>query len=168
MSSVAQLATIQNLLTRYGMSIYVAFGNIGNFLTIAVFSQSEQRRNPCSLYILWMTVCNLICLDVGIIPLIFALDHTDISTQIAAACKIQFYVRHASFQIMRTYKVLACIDRFALSSLEARIRSFSQYKVAKRLVIISAIFWALAVIFFAAVRDIANGYNVIYRIVYIY
>ncbi|CAF3946985.1 unnamed protein product [Adineta steineri] len=174
MSSTVYLLSIQNLLTRYGMSTYVAFGNIGNLLTIAVFCQSEQRRNSCSFYLLWMTICNLICLNVGIIPIIFSLDHTDISTTILIACKLQFYIRHTSFQIMRQYKVLACIDRFALCSLQVRIRSFSQIKIAKRLVIISGIFWILIVIFFAVVRTIDSGscniqnnfYALIYTIYY--
>ena len=175
MSSTAYLATIQSLLTRYGMSTYVTFGNFGNLLIIAVFAQPGQRKNPCSLYLLAMTICNLICLDVGIIPIIFSLDHVDISTEYLAACKIQFYIRHAAFQMMRTYKVLACIDRFALSSMQAKIRSFSQYKMALLLIIIGAIFWALAVIFFAYARTIQNGscnifdalYSTIYTIYYL-
>ncbi|CAF1450408.1 unnamed protein product, partial [Adineta steineri] len=73
-SSLSYLTFVQNYITRYGMSTYVAFGNLGNLLTIAVFSQVEQRRNPCSLYLLSMTICNLVCLDVGIIPIIYSLD----------------------------------------------------------------------------------------------
>jgi hypothetical protein len=170
MSSIALLSTAEQMLTRYGMSTYVAFGNLGNLLAIAIFVQRDQRRNPCSLYLLWMTICNLICLDVGIIPIIFSLDHQDISNQYLAACRIQFYIRHTSFQIMRTYKVLACIDRFALSSVEVRIRSFSQRRMAIRLIIIFGIFWALAVIFFSVVRTIQNGscniYNDLYSLIY--
>ncbi|CAF1482246.1 unnamed protein product [Adineta ricciae] len=174
MSATAYLTIVQQLLTRYGMSTYVAFGNLGNLLTIAVFAQKSQRINPCSFYLLWMTICNLVCLDVGIIPIIFSLDHLDISTVSVVSCKLQFYVRHASFQMMRHYKVLACIDRFALSSLNMTIRQFSQYKVAKRMVIIGGIFWVLAVIFFAAVRTVENHscnifddlYALIYTIYY--
>ena len=170
MSSATYLASLQAIFTRYGMSTYVAFGNVGNFLAIAVFSQREQRRNPCSLYLLSMAIFNLICLDVGIIPIIFSLDHLDITTVSIVACKLQFYIRHASFQMMRTCKVLACIDRFALSSMQVRIRSFSQRHVAIRLITISTIFWALAVIFFSIVRTIENGscniYNSLYTAIY--
>ena len=65
-TSVSYLSSVQQILTRYGMSTYVAFGNLGNLLTIAIFCQSDQRRNSCSLYLLAMTICNLVCLDVGI------------------------------------------------------------------------------------------------------
>jgi hypothetical protein len=156
-TGMSSLVFVQQILTRYGMSTYLVFGNLGNVLTICIFSQYEQRRNPCSLYLLFMTICNLICLDVAIIPIIFSLDHQDITSRFLVACQIQFYIRHVSFQMLRTYKVLACIDRFALSSMQIHIRSFSQVKIAVRLIILSGIFWALIIIFFSFVRTIENG-----------
>ncbi|CAF1039998.1 unnamed protein product [Rotaria sordida] len=145
------------MLTRYGMSTYVAFGNLGNLLTLAVFSQSEQLKSPCSLYLLSMTICNLICLNVGIIPIIYSLDHIDISSQFVIVCQIQFYIRHSFFQMMRTYKVLACIDRYAICSVNVNIRSFSKRKIAIYLIIIFALFWLTTVIFFGWSRTIENG-----------
>jgi hypothetical protein len=72
--------------------------------------------------------------------------------------------------MMRTYKVLACIDRFALSSMQVKIRLFSQYKIAFLLIIISAIFWGLIVIFFSYVRTIENDlcdiHNDLYLLIY--
>ncbi|CAF1140241.1 unnamed protein product [Rotaria magnacalcarata] len=169
-TSVSDLSFIQQMLTRYGMSTYVAFGNFGNLLAIATFCQCEQRKNPCSLYLLSMTKCNLICLDVGIIPTIFALDHVDISTQSIIYCKLQFYIRHAFFQMMRTYKVLACMDRYAISSTNVHIRSLNTYKMAIYLIITAALFWLLAVIFFSYARRILNGscniQNGIYLMIY--
>ena len=155
--SVSSLVSVQRALTRYGMSSYVTLGNVGHLFTIAVFSQRDHRRNPCSLYLLAMTVCNLICLDVGIIPIIFSLDHADLSNQSLVACKLQFYIRHAFFQLMRTYKVLACLDRFTLCTLSARIRSFSSHRMASRLIVLSALFWLLLVIYFGWMRSIENG-----------
>jgi hypothetical protein len=166
-SSISNLSFIQQMLTRYGMSTYVAFGNLGNLLTIGVFIQRQHRQNPCSIYLLMMTICNLICLDVGIIPIIYSLNHIDITTQSFIACKIQFYIRHAFFQMMRTYKVLACIDRYAICSFKSTIRSFSSRKVAIYLILISAVFWLLLVIFFAVVRTIQNGSCNIFDSVYL-
>ncbi|CAF3231735.1 unnamed protein product [Rotaria socialis] len=173
-TSVSDLSFIQQVLTRYGMSTYVAFGNFGNLLAIATFCQREQRKNPCLLYLLSMTICNLICLDVGIIPMIFALDHVDISTQSIIYCKLQFYIRHAFFQMMRTYKVLVCMDRYAISSTSVHIRSLNTCKMAIYLIITSALFWLLVVIVFSYARTILNGscnikngtYLMIYTIYY--
>ncbi len=169
-SSVSYFSFVEEIFTRYGMSTYVAFGNIGNILTIFVFCQSEQRRNPCSIYLLMMTICNLICLNVGIIPIIYSLDHEDITIESLIACRIQFYIRHTFFQMMRTYKVLACIDRYALCSSNIRIRSFSQRRIAIRLIFIFALFWFLICIFFSVTRTIENDscniFNQIYLMIY--
>ena len=147
---------IQKFLTQYGMSTYITFGNVGNILIILIFSQKNHRKNSCSLYLLFMTICNLICLNIGILPIIFSLDYIDINIKYILVCRIQFYIRHVSFQMMRTYKVLACIDRFALSSMKIRIRLFSQQKIAIRLIILNKIFWLLLVIYFSSIRTIKN------------
>ncbi|CAF1272327.1 unnamed protein product [Rotaria sp. Silwood1] len=169
-TSISCLSFVQKILTRYGMSTYVAFGNLGNLLAIAVFCQSEQRKNACSLYLLSMAICNLLCLDVALIPIIYSLDHIDITTASLIGCQMQFYFRHAFFQMMRTYKTLACIDRYAICSTNVRSRSFSQRKVAIYIIIGCALFWSLAVIFFARARTIQNGscniFNEIYSMIY--
>jgi hypothetical protein len=59
--------------------------------------------------------------------------------------------------------------------MHAKIRSFNRFKVAFLLIIIGALFWALAVIFFAYARTIQNGscnifndlYSSIYTIYYL-
>jgi hypothetical protein len=72
--------------------------------------------------------------------------------------------------MMRTYKVLSCIDRYALCSIQPRIRSFSRRKIALYLIIISALFWLLLCIFFGVVRRIENGscniFNQVYLTIY--
>ena len=175
MSSLSILLTLQDFFTRYRMSIYVACGNVGNLILISMFSQRDQRRNSCSLYLLGMSLCNLLCLDIGIIPLIFALDHSDITVESLFACRFQFYLRHSSFQLMRTFKVLACFDRYALSTENPFLRSFAQPRVAHRSLLCVTFFWLLLVIFFSVIRSIENGscgisnriYSLIYTIYYL-
>ncbi|CAF2517097.1 unnamed protein product [Rotaria sp. Silwood2] len=169
-TSVSYLSYVQQILTRYGMSTYVAFGNLGNLLASAVFCQSEQRKSACSLYLLLMSICNLLCLDIAIIPIIYSLDHIDITSASLIGCRTQFYFRHAFFQMMRTYKTLACVDRYAICSTNVRYRLFSQRRVAIYIIIGSALFWLLAVIFFAWARTIQHGscniYNETYLMIY--
>jgi hypothetical protein len=167
---MSSLSNVQEMLTRYGMSSYVVLGNIGNLITISVFIQSNQRLNPCSIYLLFMSICNLICLDVGIIPIIYSLDHSDVTSESLIACRIQFYIRHTFFQMMRTYKVLACIDRYALCSSNIRIRLFSQHRIAINLILICGLFWFIICIFFSIIRTIQNGscniFNEVYLMIY--
>lgn len=70
-TSVAYLAIVQQLLTRYGMSTYVAFGNFGNLLVIPLFLQPERRKNACSIYLLTMLVFDICCLNISVVPLIY-------------------------------------------------------------------------------------------------
>ncbi|CAF2990296.1 unnamed protein product [Rotaria sp. Silwood2] len=167
---ITYLSSVQQLLTRYAMTTYTTLGNIGNILTIAVFCQSGQLKSSCSLYLLFMTICNFICLNFGTIPNIYTLDHIDIASQYLWACRIQFYIRHAFYQMMRTYKVLACIDRYASCSMNSHIRSFSRRKMAIYIIIGSAVCWLLITIFFSWMRTIENGscniFDNVYSMIY--
>ncbi|CAF4706004.1 unnamed protein product [Rotaria sp. Silwood2] len=72
--------------------------------------------------------------------------------------------------MVRTYKTLACIDRYAICSTSIRYRSFSQSKAAIYIIISCALFWSPAIIFFVWARTIQNGscniFNEIYLMVY--
>ena len=164
------LSIIQGMLTRYGMSTYVTLGNLGNILILILFYENGQNGNSCSLYIVTMTICNLICLNVGIIPVIFSLDHLDINNEYILACRIQFYIRHSFFQLMRTSKVLSCLDRYAICSSNIRIRSLSQRKIVRRLIGIFTLFWLSISIFFSLIRTIENHscniFNRVYSMIY--
>ncbi|CAF3168017.1 unnamed protein product [Rotaria sp. Silwood2] len=169
-TSLAYLASVQKMLTRYGMSTYVAFGNIGNLLAIAVFIQPEQRRNACSLYLLTMTVFNICCLNVGIIPIIYTLDYYDITTATLLGCQMQFYFRHVFFQMLRTAKALSCMDRYAICSSNVRFRALSHPKVAIYVMIGCFISWSLIIIFFSWIRSVQNNscniFNETYAMIY--
>ncbi|CAF3960866.1 unnamed protein product [Rotaria sp. Silwood1] len=169
-TSFAYLVTVQKILTRYGMSTYVALGNLGNLLAIAVFIQSEQRKNACSLYLLTMVVFNICCLNVGVVPIIYALDYYDITTATLLGCQMQFYFRHVFFQMLRTAKALACMDRYAICSTNAHFRAFSNPKMAIYVIIGCIIFWSLVAIFFSWIRSVQNNscnvFNETYAMIY--
>ena len=93
------------------------------------FSQKTHRQNPCSLYLLASTICRLTTLNISLIPIIYALDHPDQRNTSLIFCKLQYYFRHVPNQMMRSFIILACVDRYALCSIRPRIRSFSQYWV---------------------------------------
>jgi hypothetical protein len=147
MSSNFSLAIVQYCLTRYGMTTYITFGNIGLLFNIAVFSQPTHRRNPSSLYILTMSICAFIGLNISVIPVIYAIDHPNSLNSSAFYCYFQFYFRHAFNQMMRTLFILACANRYAMSSNQARIRSFSQYKTTIRIIPSVIVFWLSLSIF---------------------
>ncbi len=151
------LILAQQYLTRYGMTAYIILGNIGLLLNIAIFIAPAHRRNPFSLYILAASSCGLIGLNFSAVPVVYALDHPNPVTSTLAFCQLQFYFRHSFNQMMRTFFIFACIDRYAISSNSVRIRSFSRYSIAVRVIICVPIVLLLVSIFPTLLRSLENG-----------
>ena len=68
-----------------------------------------------------------------------------------------FYFRHTLNQIFRTFFVLVCADRYACCSDRSRVRAFSQYRVAIRLIPAVWIFWLLVSILPTLTRQLYDG-----------
>jgi hypothetical protein len=122
-----------------------------------IFSQPAHRRNSTSLYILAMSSCALVSVSVYIVPTIYTFNHLDPLTYSPFLCQIVYYLRHSFNQMMRTFFVLVCADRYALSSNQARIRSFSQYRVTIWFIPLTMLFWFLLSIFPLMLRSLVNG-----------
>jgi hypothetical protein len=102
-------------------------------------------------------MCALIGLNFSVIPPVYALDHPDPTTAIFAFCRLQYYFRHAFNQMMRTFFIFACADRYAISSTNLRIRSFSRYQIAQWVILCVPVFWLSLAIFPTMLRTIENG-----------
>jgi hypothetical protein len=137
------LPELSILMTRYGMSLFLVLGLLGNMFNILMFTRKEALRNPCSLYLLALSVINIFIVSWGMTPALYNLDHVGLSTYSYTYCKLRLYTIHTIIMMSRTLIVLACADRFALCSSSARIRSFSDRKVAIRLIILVPIVWPI-------------------------
>ena len=169
-SSLSQLSIAQQILTRYGMTTYLVFGNIGFFFIAIFFSQPGYRRNSCSLYLLSGLIFKFIALNIGVIPIIYALDNPDPRSTSLIFCKLQYYLRHTPNQIMRSFIILACIDRYASCSMKPRIRSFNQFHVAIRVIPITVILWLAITSYIPALHAIQSGrcgmFDSVYVLIY--
>ena len=154
---MSSLEIVQEKMTRYGMTTYLVLGNIGLLLNMVFFSQKMHRQNPCSLYLLASTICRLTSLNISLIPIIYALDHPDQRNTSLIFCKLQYYFRHVPNQMMRSFIILACVDRYALCSIRPRIRSFSQYWVAIRLIPAIVVMWLLVTLYIPLLQSIERG-----------
>lgn len=134
---------IQNSITRYGMTTYLILGDIGLFFNLNIFSQPAHRRNASSLYLLASTICHIICLNFGIIPYIYALYHEDPISTSLIFCKIQFYFRHTPYQMLRTFMILACVNRYISTKVQHRFQYFNQYRTSVCCVIFVVLFWLI-------------------------
>jgi hypothetical protein len=151
------LGAVQQVLTRYGMSTYLVLGNIGNLVNIAVFCQKEHRKNSCSLSLLTASFVNIFIINYGIIPTLYSLDYPDPELYSVVFCKLRLYLLHSALMISRSLIVLACIDRFALSSSSPRVRSFCQTKVSLPVILCIFIAWPIIAVHIPILLTIQSG-----------
>lgn len=89
------------------------------------------------------SVAMLIHLNTGLVPFLYALNHENPVTTIIAFCKIRFYAGQLCAMTYRWCLVLACFDRYALSSIHARLRNFAKVQVARRVVLLVVLAWII-------------------------
>ena len=168
---MSTLAIIEEYLTRYGMSGYLIFGNIGNLFNIIIFCQQSHRNNSCSLYLLMASIMNIFIINFGVIPTIYSLNHVDLETYSIIFCKLRLYLLHSTLMISRSMIVLACIDRFAVCSTSKYIHKFCQPKIAIYLIILISFAWPIIASHILVLLTIISGscgaygvYSLIYSI----
>ncbi len=141
-------------MTYYGPIILLVIGIIGCLCNFITFTSPQLRKTSCTFYFLLSAVFELLSITFGLISR-FAADHlgsTLINTD-RVYCKLRAYLVSA-LPLAATYLVLlASIDRCMSSSVSARLRSFSQLKVAY-----GASAFA-AVLAFASCAHILVGYD---------
>jgi hypothetical protein len=118
------------------------------------FTSPQLRKNSCAFYFLISAIFELLSITFGLISR-FAADHlgsTLINTD-GIYCKLRAYFVSA-IPLVATYLVLlSSIDRCMSSSVHARLRSFSQMKMAHRATVV-----AIAIGFLSCVHILVS-YN---------
>jgi hypothetical protein len=149
------LSSIQSKLNLYGYSIFGIVGLVGNIFIVILFSQ--HRQNACSIYLISSSIMNSIYL-IYFAPLqLFPVHYNDGTLSSVVLCKTNGYVLNVVGQIARTMIVLACVDRFMITSDRATLRSFSTVKRSKWLIVISISFWFLFNIHIPIMQTVVNG-----------
>ncbi|CAF0794896.1 unnamed protein product [Adineta steineri] len=142
MALADDLTFVQNILTRYILTICFIFGLIGNLLNIIIFCQKHLRKNSCAVYFITTSVFNFLVMCFGIIPtVVTSYSSYDYSSYSISYCKFRAYIVHVFLMISRSSVALACIDRFALCSPNINIRVLNQHRVAIRLIVIACFLW---------------------------
>jgi len=153
--SASSLPVLQRYLNQYGMPICLILGNIGN--TFIIFILKKRQQNACSMYLLNAAIMNIIFLTFNILLLTYTYNYGDPTSQSLIFCKLRRFLLHVVGQISRYFIVLACIDRFAVTSLRAGLRTLSQPAKARNLMIILSIILFLCAIHIFIFTTIKNG-----------
>lgn len=115
---------------------YLILGFSGNIFNIFLFTRPKLIRISSSIYLLSASIGNLLVV-ILVIPIRlsadgFQYDPTDFST---FTCRFLSYIHHVVLALPAWFHVLACADRWAVSSRSAKLRNFANVSLAKRLVV---------------------------------
>jgi hypothetical protein len=142
--AVTSLPFVQQQMIRYGMTVYLALGLIGNIFNCIIFTRRSYRYAPSSIYFLSLSILAIIYLIWSLFPQIYALGHTDPQTQSLVYCKLRYYGSHILGQCLRYIIVFTCIDRFVVTQTNVRIRSLNSVPMAIKVIFIIFGVWLVA------------------------
>lgn len=150
-------ADVQRAMSLYGLSTFYILGTVGNLLLVCILMQQTHRRNSCSLYLLSATVVNFILIQCILPVAIYSANNTDPQTTSLTWCKTRSYLFNALLMLYRWYKMAACVDRAAMCSQRASVRTFSEARTARRVILLITIVWLLIPIHLAVFYRIESG-----------
>ncbi|CAF2350855.1 unnamed protein product [Rotaria sp. Silwood2] len=113
----SHLATVGvSALNRYGVLCLLIIGTLGNLLNVYVFSRPHLRHNTCVLCLLLSSLLNFLVLIFGVFIRCLIGYNLDLTYNSSIFCKIRHYVIYVSQSVSLWLIVLACFDRYLLSS----------------------------------------------------
>ncbi|CAF3308819.1 unnamed protein product [Rotaria sp. Silwood2] len=123
-------------MNRYASIFTFLFGTTGNILNTLVFSQRSFRSNPCAICFLFSSVANLIAILFGVTSRMLNGWSADLTNTDRFICKFRTFILNVARPVAFWLILLAAIDRWLLSSANARYRQISTMKNAIRSMII--------------------------------
>lgn len=102
--SVESIAAAQKNIGRYGLSMLLVAGNIGNISTILVLLRGTKRQpNSCSMYLLAACISNWIVINTALVSNIVGIDHIDPQHTSNIICKLRWSGTHALLMLSRSF-----------------------------------------------------------------
>ncbi len=111
----------------------------------------------CFIDFLASSISSIALLLIGVIPQIYALDHSPNPIFNTGFCKVRSYLGQSSAMLCRWLLTIACIDRCLLTSTNARLRSFSTVSIARKVVLILFIIWLIIPVYMLIFIDVRRA-----------
>ncbi|CAF2894769.1 unnamed protein product [Rotaria sp. Silwood2] len=130
---VATIQSVTSEVNYYGPIIVLSFGIFGCICNFITFTATQLHKNSCAFYFFCAAIFDLLSITFGVTTR-FANDHlgsTLLNTN-RIYCKIRAYLVSAIPLVAMYLVLLSSIDRCMSSSLNVRLRSFSQIRIAYR------------------------------------
>ncbi|CAF0857667.1 unnamed protein product [Adineta steineri] len=160
---IESLLSAQTYLFQYGGAFLICIGSIGCILSLIIFSKKNLRKNPCSVYFIAYNIASLfqicILLPNGMLAYGYSISTLTWSNSF---CRFIYYSGYVVDILNSFYLILASIDRMLFTSRNARIRRYSNHRVAYTCIIVgticSMLFHSHALIFIKIIEIIPNYY----------
>ena len=135
----------------------VVFGIPGALLNIIVFlSLKSFRDNTCANYLTAMSIADIGLLICGpLIRFLVSTINVDWTATSVFFCKFRSFLLNYSSLIIFTFLCLATIDHYLVTNIRPQWQQYSNIKVVRRSITITAIFWAIFSILYLVFYDIA-------------
>jgi hypothetical protein len=157
-SSPATLAQIVSSITLYTDYVTVIFGTIGGICNLITFTSRQMRQSSAVLYLLCATMFQLLTiLYCVIMRLAYDRSGSNLQNQSAVFCKLRYYLVVTLPALASYYMFLTTLDRYLCTSDNARVRSWCQTKIAKRLAAATMIVGFVMSIHVLILYDIYNN-----------
>jgi hypothetical protein len=124
----ANIKHIFNQINLYLGTFIFFFGIIGNILNILILSQRSLRSNTCVIIFIASSISGIIAILSGLIPRVLSYWDLDISEDVRWLCKCRTFFLFTFRSITYWLIMLATIDRWIVSSTNARLRNFNSVK----------------------------------------
>lgn len=127
-----------------GGILFLILGNLGNILSLAIFSQKSWRKNVCAFYFLISLLIDMIYIDSSMLGYVFVYGfNIDLTMSNKFLCKIYRFLTFFPSPMSATILILASIDRLLISSQNIDIRLYSSRRLACFSMSLGTIFWSV-------------------------
>ena len=131
---IASIQTINTYITRYIPYVLLVIGNISCICNFITFTAKRLRQNSCGWYFLMSAVFDFLYISFGLFTKLASEQYgSTLQDTNLAWCRIRVFLTWVLPLFATSYLVLASLDRCLSTSKNARLRSFSQMKVAYRM-----------------------------------
>ena len=141
---IALLVDIPKYLHRYVVPILFVLGNLGNVISIAIFSKRSWRKNVCTFYFVICLLCSTVYLNatmLGSIAIMGFNIHAHNSNPML--CKLFYFISYLVSTYYPIILILASVDRLLISSQKVDTRLYSSKRLAYFSIGTSSIVWSI-------------------------
>ena len=174
------LVDIATQLSKIILILLIFIGTVGNILNLFLFTRPVLLKSSCTLYLIAASIDNLLVICTSLLTRLLSTGFSiDIASFSDVTCRLRYYFGYVFFALSPYFFILACFDRYCLSSASVSRRSWSNHKIAKRCIIGAIVLACLLyshMAFFFELQPIRDKfscysrpgiYNLFYRIFYL-